>query len=381
MSKTHQQQSGIPNKVEPISSQTAEESTAVTPAHCIKSTAVPSESTVAVSGESATNHSSAAHENVAEAATDANSQPTDAPDTGSVSEAVQAASNQPNGPLDANPSSDVMSDTSQLPIVEQNSNPAESASSFNCILSMTQEETDELTKVFSSLRMKGIASDLCNLVNDCCLQNNIRPSTLIRLFVSLQETKHNFTVQNIISRSGIPTTLLTSTFDKDKVRCDIIDDLLSLKWQGQFKNLFLSGPPGVGKTLAAVNIARRAAELKGYSVLFVDSTSLLHELRYGHHERIMERVSKAKILILDDVGKEELFDGNTLMFYRVLHSRMNKNLSTIITASVPVSQWGQRFDDPVQFSGVVNKLLSQTKKVKFTGTSFYIEQTLKLNQP
>lgn len=70
--------------------------------------------------------------------------------------------------------------------------------------------------------------------------------------------------------------------------------------------LLLYGPNGVGKTGAAVAVAKEYRR-RGYSVLFVEAASLktlvMEHTMFDEELTLLERARRVDVLVLDDVGK------------------------------------------------------------------------------
>ncbi|MDI6869734.1 MAG: ATP-binding protein, partial [Coprothermobacterota bacterium] len=85
------------------------------------------------------------------------------------------------------------------------------------------------------------------------------------------------------------------------------------------------GRPGVGKSHLAAAIANELLE-RGFSVLFLNTVDFLNSLRDLYREEEsevpeMERVSKADLLVLDDLGAEKPTEWALEKIYQIVNSR------------------------------------------------------------
>jgi DNA replication protein DnaC len=113
-------------------------------------------------------------------------------------------------------------------------------------------------------------------------------------------------------------------------------------------NLNLWGACGVGKTHLACAIARKAAE-SGRSIAFLKPPQLVRRLRLkepDEEQRILDRLSREDILVLDDLGMgpESPYARQTLQeLLEARHFQMRGGL--IVTAKFSLEALAQRHDD------------------------------------
>ena len=135
--------------------------------------------------------------------------------------------------------------------------------------------------------------------------------------------------------------------------------------------LWFSGNPGTGKTMLASLAAKEFVKL-GYDVKFMLFTDLISAYTKGFRntdarEEFENRISKADILILDDVGKE-ISKGNDLSigtFDVVLRSRNHANRPTIITTNLDKNQFLGTYQ-----GGIWSVLGGKTNSVVVSGEDF-----------
>ena len=108
-------------------------------------------------------------------------------------------------------------------------------------------------------------------------------------------------------------------------------------------SLLLAGPSGIGKTHLAAAILNACAD-KGIGGLYCDTAKLLAELRSTYDKdsgtqetNILGRLSNADLLVLDDLGAENLTRWGQNMLHAVLNARYNQELPTICTTRLPPS--------------------------------------------
>ncbi|MCY4119634.1 MAG: ATP-binding protein [Acidobacteria bacterium] len=106
-------------------------------------------------------------------------------------------------------------------------------------------------------------------------------------------------------------------------------------------SLLLAGPSGIGKTHLAAAILNEVAD-KGIGGLYCETSALLTELR-GTYDKdsgtqdtdILRRLTNADLLVIDDLGSEQLTRWAQNMLHAVLNARYNQDLATICTTRLP----------------------------------------------
>ena len=107
------------------------------------------------------------------------------------------------------------------------------------------------------------------------------------------------------------------------------------------ENLMLTGNAGLGKTHAALAVAGSALD-KGFDVIYISSPdffSRVETLHFGsdpagEKDALLETVSGADLLILDDLGTE--FNSSFVIstLYSLLNDRLGRRRPTILTTNI-----------------------------------------------
>ena len=107
------------------------------------------------------------------------------------------------------------------------------------------------------------------------------------------------------------------------------------------ENLMLTGNAGLGKTHAALAVAGAALD-KGYDVIYISSPdffSRVETLHFGsdpagEKDALLETVTGADLLILDDLGTE--FNSSFVIstLYSLLNDRLGRRRPTILTTNI-----------------------------------------------
>jgi DNA replication protein DnaC len=125
------------------------------------------------------------------------------------------------------------------------------------------------------------------------------------------------------------------------------------------KNLFFSGPTGVGKTYMASCIAVELMN-RGYSVLYQTAPSLfntIYEYRYkcsgddAYDSSVYKNILDAELLIIDDLGTESPSAMRYAELLSIIDTRcsndMKKPCKTIIVTNIDVKKLFEYYDERV----------------------------------
>jgi DNA replication protein DnaC len=145
-------------------------------------------------------------------------------------------------------------------------------------------------------------------------------------------------------------------------------------------NIIFIGNPGVGKTHLAISIGYEVA-IKRNSVYFIKFSKLISNLRQAYHEGILEKKLKLyfkyKLLIIDEVGFNEISELESKLFFQLIDMRYTKR-STIITSNITFDKWPQILGkDEMITKAILDRLLHYSYMFNITGPSYRIKDKLK----
>ena len=123
-----------------------------------------------------------------------------------------------------------------------------------------------------------------------------------------------------------------------------------------YRNLFLSGPPGLGKTFLSACIARVVSE-KGFSVVYDSAPSIFDRFEtrrfapYGEETRQADadtrRYLACDLLILDDLGTEFVSPFIQSALYELINTRLIENKRTVISSNLDRAELRKRYSPQI----------------------------------
>jgi DNA replication protein DnaC len=143
------------------------------------------------------------------------------------------------------------------------------------------------------------------------------------------------------------------------------------QWIGEHINVLVTGMTGVGKSYFACALGQLACRL-GFRAMYKRVPRLFEELNLAHADgsyvRLLARLAKVDVLILDDWGLAPLGDQQRRDVLEILEDR-HAVRSTIVTSQVPIENWHDYIGHPTIADAVLDRLVHNAYKVKMKGPS------------
>jgi DNA replication protein DnaC len=152
---------------------------------------------------------------------------------------------------------------------------------------------------------------------------------------------------------------------------DVILQLSQNGWIKDKRNMIITGSTGVGKTYFACALGNSACRA-GISTYYTRLTRLFHELKIsradGSYGKLLQKLSRTNLLIVDDWGLSPLSDTERIDFLEIMEDRYNVR-STIISSQIPVDKWHDLIGEPTIADAICDRLIHNSHKIKLTGKS------------
>lgn len=186
-------------------------------------------------------------------------------------------------------------------------------------------------------------------------------------------SKHNAKIGRMLkaARLRCPTACLED-IDFDEVRKldrSLIARLSDMSWLAEGRNIFITGPSGVGKTWVASAFGNAACRI-GKRVVTYRMSRLLDELRVaradGTWAKLLASLAKPDLLILDDFGLDRLDTIHCRDLYEIAEDRQGSG-SIIITAQLPIHQWHEIFEDKTVADAALDRVIHHAIRIELHG--------------
>ena len=137
------------------------------------------------------------------------------------------------------------------------------------------------------------------------------------------------------------------------------------------QNILITGPTGSGKTFLGCALGEQACR-QNYRVQYHRLSHLLETLKLGHVDgsylKILSKLQKVDLLILDDWGLEGFQGKQVTDLLDVIEDRYERR-STVIISQLPVNQWYDLMDNPTVADALLDRLIHNAHRLELQGES------------
>ncbi|HHA1936126.1 TPA: IS21-like element helper ATPase IstB [Enterobacter ludwigii] len=155
------------------------------------------------------------------------------------------------------------------------------------------------------------------------------------------------------------------------LKAEYMRQLLTGEYLLQHKDILITGPTGSGKSWLACALGEQACRQK-YHVQYWRVNRLLEALGAGHADgsylKQMKSLQKVELLILDDLGLENLTVRQSSDLLEVVEDRYEKG-STIVISQLPVDKWYGLMENPTTADALLDRLIHGAHRLNLQGES------------
>ena len=229
----------------------------------------------------------------------------------------------------------------------------------------------ELRRSLTTLRLGGMAQSVEARILQA-QSEKLAPIDFVSALVNDELTRRSdrFISRRVKQAEFRDTNKTLDAFDFDfnkKMNRRLVFELATGQFVDKHEDALFLGPPGTGKSHIAQALGRCVIQAQGHRVLYREAHHLLEELAEaaisGERKQLVERLSTAPLLIIDDLGMRKLpaTAGEDLL---ELVMRRYEKASTLITSNRPVEDWGKLLGDTAAVAALLDRLLHHAHVLK-----------------
>jgi len=188
-------------------------------------------------------------------------------------------------------------------------------------------------------------------------------------------------IEKLVKKAGFPSTKSLDSFDWSTVtlpESSSKTELTELAFIERKENILAVGTVGTGKTFLAVALGLKACA-QGKTVRFfrcIDlANTLLDSHRQGRLKKTMDTLSKAELLIIDEIGFVPLDRSGAELIFNVVAQAYERQ-SIIITSNLQFGEWNSVLGDNRLTAAMIDRLVHHAHILAFEGESYRLRQAL-----
>ena len=181
----------------------------------------------------------------------------------------------------------------------------------------------------------------------------------MNMFLRLSKLRYQATIQDIDCSEKRNLT-------KEKMMI-----LADCSYLDRGENVLITGATGCGKSYLGCALGHHAC-VNQYRTLYFNMNRFTEQIALAQTEgstiKWLDRLRKAKLIILDDFGLQAITHSVKLLLLQILEDRYEK-ASIIICSQLPVSKWHQYFDEPTIADAILDRIIPKAHRIELKGNS------------
>ena len=151
----------------------------------------------------------------------------------------------------------------------------------------------------------------------------------------------------------------------------VVAELSGSRWLETHRTVILTGPTGVGKSYLACALGNHGARA-GFTVQYYRAARLFEQLMQsrgdGTHLKLLTKLSKVQLLIIDDVMMTPMTDEERRDFFEIVEDRYERS-AMVISSQCPLNRWHEGIGDETIADAICDRLFHNAYKIELKGGS------------
>lgn len=229
---------------------------------------------------------------------------------------------------------------------------------------MIEQVIDKLV----SMRLLGISEGLREQMNDA--YRDLSFEERLGLLVDREKLfRQNSQIKTLLSQAHLrhPRACIEDIDFRAKrgLSKDTMITLSQMDWIRSHQNVIIIGPTGAGKTFLACALGNSAVR-QGIRTLYVRLPRFVQDLKLaradGSYGKLLEKIQRMKLLIIDDWGINPFADGERGDILEIMEDRYGIR-STIIASQFPINTWHDIIGEPTLADAICDRIIHNAHKI------------------
>ena len=181
----------------------------------------------------------------------------------------------------------------------------------------------------------------------------------MKMFLRLSKLRYQATIQDIDCSEQ-------RNLSKEKLMI-----LADCSYLDRGENILITGATGCGKSYLACALGNNAC-VHGYRTLYFNLNRFTEQIALAKTDgtliKWLDRMKKAKLIILDDFGLQPISHAVKLILLQILEDRYEQ-ASTLICSQLPVGKWHEYFDEPTLADAILDRIIPKAHRLELKGNS------------
>jgi len=190
-------------------------------------------------------------------------------------------------------------------------------------------------------------------------EQQYRSDKRMKMYLRLSKMRYQATIQDIDASENRNLTKAQLTLLSD---CSYLD---------RGENILITGSTGCGKSYLSCALGNHAC-VQGYRTLYFNMNRLKEQIAIaktdGTFIKWLDRLKKAKLIILDDFGLQPISHVVRMALLQILEDRYEK-ASVIICSQLPVSKWHEYLKEPTVADAILDRITPKSHRIELKGKS------------